>query len=128
MDPITLIVAALAAGATAGGLDTVKDATKSAIQSAYTKLRGLAKKRIAGNPAAELALTEYEADPEHWETPLVAKLTQLGAAADPDLVAAAKALMELVDAPGARAGKYNVTIKNAEGLQIGDNNIQVNHF
>jgi RIP homotypic interaction motif len=128
MDPITLIVTALAAGATAGGLDTVKDATKAAVQSAYAKLRGLAKQRVAGQPDGELALDRHETSPQKWESLLTAELTEAGAAGDADLVAAAKALMELVDSVGARAGKYNVTVANSRGVQVGDGNVQFNNF
>jgi RIP homotypic interaction motif len=128
MDPITLIVTALAAGASGGAISALTDDVKGAVIAAHGKLRRLVGKRIAGNAGAELALTEYEADPQHWETPLSAKLTQLGAADDTELVAAARALMELLDGSGARAGTYNVTIKNAQGIQFGDGNVQVNHF
>jgi hypothetical protein len=128
MDPITLIVTALAAGATAGGLDTVKDATKAAIQTAYAKLRGLAKKRIAGQPDGELALDRHEAAPQKWESLLTAELTEAGAAGDAELVAAARALMELLDGAGARVGKYNVTVANSRGVQVGDGNVQFNNF
>ena len=128
MDPITLIVAALAAGASGGAISALQDDVKGAVVAAYGKLRGLVARRVAGNPGAELALTEYEADPEHWQTPLTAKLTQLGAADDTELVAAAKALMELVDGVGARAGKYNVKVANSTGVQVGDGNVQFNTF
>jgi hypothetical protein len=128
MDPITLIVTALAAGASGGAISALQDDVKGAVITAYGKLRGLVQKRVAGNAGAELALTEYEADPEHWQTPLVAKLTQLGAADDADLVAAAKALMQLVDGVGARAGTYNVNVANSTGVQVGDGNVQYNNF
>jgi hypothetical protein len=128
MDPITLIVTALIAGATTGALDSVKDGAKAGFKAAAEKLRGLVKRRVAGNPGAEAALAELEADPRTWKAPLAAKLTQLGAADDADLVAAAQALMELVDQAGARAGKYNVTITGSKGVQVGDGNIQVNRF
>ena len=128
MDPITLIVAALAAGASGGAISALQDDVKGAVVAAYGKLRGLVARRVAGNPGAELALTEYEADPEDWQTPLTAKLTQLGAADDTELVAAAKALMELVDGVGARAGKYNVKVANSTGVQVGDGNVQFNTF
>jgi RIP homotypic interaction motif len=36
--------------------------------------------------------------------------------------------MDLFDEAGAKAGKYNVTIKNSRGVQVGDGNIQVNRF
>jgi hypothetical protein len=61
MDPITLIVAALAAGASAGTLDALKDDVK-----------------------------------------------------------------DLVDATGTAAGKYDVTIKDSQGVQVGDRGVQVN--
>jgi hypothetical protein len=55
-----------------------------------------------------------------------------GAADDADLVAAAEALMKLVDGDGdgdgARAGKYKVTIKDSKGVQVGDGGFQINHF
>jgi RIP homotypic interaction motif len=71
MEPVTLIVTALAAGTSAGALDALKD---------------------------------------------------------DDLVAAAKTLLELVDQSGAKSGKYNVTIKDSHGVQVGDGNFQVNKF
>jgi microcompartment protein CcmL/EutN len=128
MDPITLIVAALVAGAATGALDEVKDSAKAGVKAAYAKLRALATRRVAGNPGAEAALAEIETDPDTWKAPLAAKLKQVGAADDADLVAAAQHLMELVDQAGARAGKYNVTIKDSQGVQLGDGNIQVNRF
>ena len=40
MDPITLIVTALAAGPREGALEALKDDVKDAIEAAYTTLRG----------------------------------------------------------------------------------------
>jgi hypothetical protein len=128
MEPVTLILAALAAGASAGVLDALKDDVKEKARAAYAKLRGLAKKRVSGRPHGELALAEYESAPQKWEGLLTAELTEAGAARDDDLVAAAKALMELVDQSGAKSGKYNVTIKGSKGVQVGDGNVQVNKF
>jgi hypothetical protein len=128
MDPITLIVTALAAGASAGAIDALKDNAKDAAKAAYAKLRGLVRKRVAGNPGAELALTEHEADPEHWAASLGAKLTQAGAADDATLVAAAQALMDIIDQAGARSGKYTVTVRGSRGVQVGDGNVQHNTF
>ena len=128
MDPVTLIVTALAAGASAGTIEALKDDVRDAVKRAYSKLRGLAKNRVVGRPDGELALERYESAPERWESVLAGELTEAGAASDADLVATAKALMELVDGAGARAGKYNVTIKDSKGVQVGDGNIQVNRF
>lgn len=121
VDPITLIVTALAAGAASGAIS-------ANVAVAYSRLRGLAKKRVAGSTSAELVLAEHEANPEIWEAPLAAKLTELGADSDSDLVAAAKAVLELVDANGAKSGKYNVTVRGSQGVQIGEGNVQFNRF
>lgn len=126
MDPITLIVTALAAGASAGTISALQDDVKDAVRAAYAKLRGLAKKRVAGNPGAELALAEHEADPRNWQASLAAKLAQAGAADDAGLMAAAKTVMDLVDQAGTRAGKYNLTISGSKGVQVGDGNVQFN--
>jgi hypothetical protein len=128
MESVTLIVTALAAGASAGALDALKDDAKEKVVAAYGRLHGLAKKRISGRPHGELALAEYESAPQKWEGLLTAELTEAGAAQDDDLVAAAKALLELIDQSGAKSSKYNVTIKNSDGVQVGDGNLQVNKF
>jgi hypothetical protein len=59
---------------------------------------------------------------------LTAEPTEAGAAQDDDLVAAAKALLELIDQSGPKSGKYNVKIKDSKGVQVGDGNLQVNKF
>jgi hypothetical protein len=126
MEEITLILTALAGGATAGTLDALKDDVKDKAKAAYAKLHGLVSHRFRGNPSAEIVLSEYEADPETYAVPLVKKLTQVGV--DDELVATARALMELIDQAGAKSGKYNVTVRDSKGVQIGDGNIQVNKF
>jgi RIP homotypic interaction motif len=124
MDPITLIVTALAAGATSG----VMEAASSAAKDAYASLRALVRKRFAGRPGAELVLSKHENAPETWQAPLAAELSEAGAGRDADLVAAAQALMSLVDQAGARAGKYTVDVRGAHGVQVGDHNRQDNVF
>jgi hypothetical protein len=124
MDPITLIVTALAAGAALG----VKDAASSAVKDAYAGLKALVGKRLAGRPDAEVVLARYENAPETWQAPLMAELDEAGAGHDRDLAAAARALMNLVDEAGARAGKYTVDVRGAQGVQIGDHTRQDNVF
>ena len=128
MDPITLIITALAAGAAAGAIDGLKDTAKDAAKAAYAKLRGLARKRVAARPDGQLALERYETAPDTWKPVLTAELTEAKAADDADLVAAAKELMELVDKAGASQGKYNVTITGGQGIQVGEGNTQSNVF
>lgn len=124
MDPITLIVTALAAGAALG----VKDTASSAVKDAYAGLKALVSKRFGGRPGAELVLAKHERAPATWQAPLMAELGEAGADSDPDLVAAAQALMRLVDDAGARAGKYTVDVRGAQGVQVGEHNRQDNVF
>jgi hypothetical protein len=124
MDPVTLIVMALAAGAGVG----LKDVASSAVQDAYGALKGLVGKRLAGRRDGELVLARYEEAPQTWQAPLQAELTASGAAQDESLVRAAQALMSLLDAAGARSGKYAVDLHGAQGVQVGDGNVQHNVF
>lgn len=124
MDPITLIVTALAAGAALG----ITDTASSAIKDAYAGLKALVRKRLGGRPDAELVLARHEQAPQTWRAPLMAELDEAGAGHDADLVAAAEVLMRLVDEAGARAGKYTVDVRGAQGVQIGDRNTQHNVF
>ena len=124
MDPVTLILTALAAGAASG----LQDAASAAVQSAYAGLKALVKKHLSGRPAGEVVLAEYETAPEVWERPLTAQLEAAGAGRDSELVAAAQALMSLVDEAGSRAGKYAVDVHGSQGVQVGDSNIQHNTF
>jgi hypothetical protein len=95
MDPITLIVGALAAGAALG----ISDTASSAIKDAYAGLKALVRKRLGGRPDAELVLAKHEQAPETWRAPLMAELDEAGTGHDADLVAAAEALMRLVMRP-----------------------------
>jgi RIP homotypic interaction motif (RHIM)-containing protein len=128
MDPITLIVTALGAGASAGAVDGLKSDVREAAKAAYGRLHDLAKRRFRGNASAEVVLAEYRADPETYKAPLIKKLAETDAGDDADLVAAAGAFMEFLDQQGAKSGKYNVTIKDSKGVQIGDGNLQINKF
>jgi hypothetical protein len=122
MDPITLIVTALAAGAALG----LQDTASAMVKDAYASLKALVKKRLGGDPGAELVLTRHEQAPETWQAPLRAELARTGAEGDGDLIAAAKALLDLVGAGS--AGKYAVDARGAQGVQVGDHNRQDNVF
>jgi hypothetical protein len=124
MDPITLIVTALAAGAALGAQDTVS----AMVKDAYAGLKALVKKRLGGGPGAELVLAKHEQAPATWQAPLMAELAETGADGDRDLIAAAQALLELVGGAESRTGKYTVDVRRAQGVQIGDHNRQDNVF
>jgi hypothetical protein len=118
----TLIVTALAAGAAS----KVKNDASSEDEDVYARLRVLIRKRLGGRSDGELTLASHGEDPATWRPALMAELDQAGAARDPGLVAAAEALMWLVDEAGARAGKYTVHMHGAQAVQAGDNNTQIN--
>jgi len=118
MDPITLILAALAAGAVAG----VQATASEAIQDAYQSLKALVQHKFADKPEAELALAKHAEKPEIWEAPLKDALTQTGADKDKEIIKAAQALMTLVNPQQAAVGKFNVQITgNIQGFVQGDN-------
>ena len=120
MDPITLIVTALAAGAALG----VKDTASAMVTDAYAGVKALVKKRLGEGPGAELVLARHEQAPETWQAPLMAELAETGADGDRDLIAAAQALLDLVGEAEGRAGKYTADVRGAQGVQIGDHNRQ----
>jgi hypothetical protein len=130
MEPITLILTALAAGASAGALDELKDEAKSKVMAAYVGLRSLVSKRFreAGTANGEAVLAEYEMDPGSFESGLGKKLTEANADQDETVVAAARALLEMLDQQGGKPGKYSVTITDSRGVQIGDHGTQTNTF
>jgi hypothetical protein len=124
MDPVTLIVTALAAGAASA----LQDDAKGTVKAALARLRALAKKRLAGRPGGEVVLAQHELTPAVYERPLEHELVEAGAGADTELIGAAQELMKLLDEHGTAAGKYAVNIQNSAGVQVGDHNTQHNSF
>jgi hypothetical protein len=122
VDPVSLIVGALAVGAGAG----VKETATQAVKDAYAGLRRLVASQFRGHASAEVALVEHETDPATWRAPLEKALTSTGAISDAEILTAAGKLMELVDPAGAQAGKYVVDLRFAKNVQVGDHNRQVN--
>ena len=106
MEPVTLILAALAAGGSTGLTETVSQGT----QDAYAALKALVLRRVKDTPAGEVAVVEHEKDPETWQAPLAKSLTAAGVEQDQELIAAAQRLLQIVDPEGARAGTYTVNI------------------
>lgn len=124
MDPITLIVTALAAGAASA----LQDDAKGLVKTALDRLRQLVKRRFKDPANGEYLLEKHAKAPELWEAPLTHELNESGAAMDPELARAAQELMALLDAAGSRAGKYVVSVSGSQGVQVGDHNTQYNKF
>ncbi len=124
MDPVSLIMAALAAGAAAGAQDTVTQAVKDA----YGVRKESVRRRLAGRPAGEVALEQHAQRPEQWERALETELVEADVSGDKTIVGAAQQLMALLDSAGSKSGKYLVDVRGAQGVQVGDRNIQHNTF
>jgi len=119
MDAISLIEAALVAGAAA----SAKDTSSQAVKDAYTGLKTLLGRLFAGKPKAQVILDEYEADPEVYEKPLKKLLTEAHAEQNTVLLDAAERVMTLVQPQQIGLGKY--TFQNTgtvQGQNIGDQN------
>jgi len=115
VDPVTLILAALAAGAATG----VGDAATQSIKDGYAALKALIRRRFAGNNRAEAALSDHEADPETYEKPLAKQLKETGADQDGEVLAAAEAVVKAAEQAGVKT-KYHVTVTGGKVGIIGD--------
>jgi hypothetical protein len=124
VDPVSLVIGALAAGALAGA----GQIGSAAVKDAYEGLKQLVAARLRGRSKYRLVLEEHAKAPETWRAPLEQALTESGAATDEAVVRAAERLMELLDQDGARAGRYSVDLRRAQGVQVGDRNEQLNVF
>jgi hypothetical protein len=98
MDPLSLIVAALTAGAAAAA----KDTAGAAIKDGYQGLKALLQRKLAGNQAATVVLEEHAKDPDTFDAPLRKKLAEAALDQDPEIRHAAQMLLEQAKAvPGA---------------------------
>ncbi|HEX9868099.1 MAG TPA: hypothetical protein VGC99_05790 [Candidatus Tectomicrobia bacterium] len=117
MDPVTVIVTALASGAAAA----TKETAAEAIKDVYQGLRALIQRKFAGQPAAELALTKHADKPEVWQAPLKEALTDVAADRDEAIISAAQQLLALINPQEAAKGTYHLNIAgNAQGVVQGD--------
>lgn len=124
MDPISMIVGALAAGAAEG----LKDTTTTALKDAYAGLREAVRRRFAARRAAETALVEHEKAPEVWQAPLAAELKATEAGVDEQIIEAVRRVLALVEESGTPSSKYLVDLRGSQGVQVGDRNTQSNTF
>jgi hypothetical protein len=110
MDPLSLITAALAAGAAAIASDTAGEA----IKASYKALKGLIQRKLAGSQAATVVLEEHEKDPDTYEVPLKKKLAEAAVDQDAAILQAARALLEQAGAPLAPGTVISQTISNVK--------------
>src|SRR6516162_8289009 len=119
MNPVKLILTALAAGAALGR----QDAASSQAKDAYNRLLALVRKRLTDRRYSDLVLARYQEAPATWKARLEAELAAAHVGADTDLVEAAHVVMDLIDEAGSRAGKYNLSVHGSQGAQFGGRQI-----
>ena len=119
MEPTNLLAAALIAGHT-----TLDEAGKDA----YKGLKSLIKSMFQGDKSAERALEGHEEDPDGYDPLLKKALESRKVHENPEAIELARRVMEAKDPVGSEQGKYNVTISNSHGVQVGHNNTQTNNW
>ena len=119
MDPISLIIAALIAGASRAGSTAVDQAGKDA----YGRLKALVERRFGGDPAKRRALESFEENPTGPADALTEALAGSGVPNDAEALQAAQQLLEHRDPEGAARGVYTVRVGgSAKGIVVGDQN------
>ena len=108
MDPVTLVVSALAAGATAG----LKDTAATGLKDAYSALKEALKRRFEGRPDAEMTLREYEVDQDTWHAPLANFVQEVGV--DEQIVVLAQRVLQAVRT---ESPTYNIITDSVQGVQ-----------
>jgi hypothetical protein len=125
MDPISLILSALAVGAGAAAKDTASQAVKDA----YSGLRTLVLKHFEKKPEAQMALQQYEKGKASWKEPLQEALIEVRVEQDEGLKRQAEHVLKLVNPQQTSQGKYNVQINGgSQGPVIGDHAHVEQHF
>ncbi|WP_211216307.1 RIP homotypic interaction motif-containing protein [Longispora albida] len=116
MDPASIVIAAITAGSVAG----LKDTASAAVKDAYQSLKGLVGSRLAASSRGTAALEGVQVQPEVWRAVLGSELAavELG----DEVVRVAQRVLQLADPAGFRQGKYVVDLRDAKGVQVGDNN------
>ena len=121
MDPVTVVVSALASGVAAG----TRDAGKDLVASVYARLKAALSARLSADSGADKMLERHAVDPVGYLVPIRDMIAESGVAQDPVILALARELLAVADPEGAQVGKYNVRVTGGHGTVIGDN-AQVN--
>lgn len=116
MDPVTLIVAALTAGVSAG----ISDSAKEAVHNTYKRLRAALGTRFGGDPVANQMLERHAKNPGGYDAAMRDVVEESGVGGDADIVGLARELLSAADPAGAQVGKYNVHIASGQVGAIGD--------
>jgi hypothetical protein len=112
MDPTTLILTALATGASVAAKDTASDI----IKDTYQGLKTLIQRKFAGKPVAQELVEKHEQQPEEVKAALGREISENKISDDAEVLTKARELLELQDPEGVKAGKYQINIHNSQGV------------
>ena len=120
MEPIEVILAALAAGALSG----VTEVAGSAVKDAYKALVNLVAKKFGNNKEAKSHLDNYLKDTETWEKPVKKAIQESKIDKDDQVIKLARELLKLVKSRQEASENHIEINGNVQGL-IQDNKGQV---
>jgi len=124
VDPISVVMEALTAGALSGA----RDVASRSVKDSYDRLKSLLRTRFGGRVAAETALDEHEQDPKSWGSALRSELLRSGVDRDQRVVEQAQALLYIIGPGSSGSGDtFNVDNRGSKGQQFGRGNTQYNY-
>ena len=101
MDPVTVIISALSAGA----ILALQDTAGKAVKDSYEGLVQLVNRKFSKNPKAKTALNNHKKKPQASRKNLKKALEETKATEDKEILIAAEKLLELIS-------KHNSSISN----------------
>jgi hypothetical protein len=116
MEPISLILAALVAGATAA----TKDTADVAVKDAYDGLKALIKKKFEKDALGQAMVEAKPEDIKQSEALLRNKITEAGIDQDVEILKAAAEILKKEDPQGAKIGKYSINVQGDIKGIVGD--------
>lgn len=121
MDPVSIVIGALAAGAAAGAQDTAS----ASVKDGYLALKEVLKNRLKGRHAAEAALERHERAPEAWRSALEYELSEADICSEWDVLNSAAQLLSQLRAADSGGDIYSVDARKSSHNQIGRGNVQI---
>ncbi len=107
MEPISLIIAALVAGATAAA----KDTAEKTVKDAYEGLKTLIKRKFEGDSLAQGLVDAKPEEIKQVEGLLKDKISKAGIDRDEEVLKVAEEIMKQEDPDGFQDGKDNINVK-----------------
>lgn len=122
MSPILApLLQALLAGAVAASKETVGQA----IKDGYAALKKLVEQKLGSRAGGRAALEKYPEKPEVWGSALESELEEAGAAADDDLLARARDLLDEIASDPAASDELKSAARVVTQSVYGDRNVTV---